>query len=94
MDTLESWIIKTFKIIGGYTIQINFSDGTQKIIDFEPVIGKSWMKDLKDKKYFAQVILNDGGNLEWPKHISDRWNAGRILQGLTLCQTAHAWEAT
>jgi hypothetical protein len=65
MNTLKNWTIKTFKIVGDYTIQITFSDGTQKNIDFEPVIGKSWMKELKDKKYFAQVTLNDGGNLEW-----------------------------
>ncbi|WP_444932025.1 DUF2442 domain-containing protein [Microbulbifer sp. SSSA002] len=66
MSDLDKWSINNYKIIGNYTIELNFVDGTQQTINFEPVIGKGWLSKLKDTAYFKQVKLNDGGNLEWP----------------------------
>ena len=66
MSDLENWIIVNFQIRENYVIDIIFRDGKRQTIDFEPVIGKGWMSQLKDLAYFRRVKLNDGGNLEWP----------------------------
>ncbi len=66
MSDLESWEITNFEILESYTIKITFKDGKKQVINFEPVIGKGWMSQLKDLNYFNKVQLNDGGNLEWP----------------------------
>jgi len=66
MSNLEKWVVKSFKLVGNYTIELVFVDGKHQIINFEPVIGKGWMENLKDVTYFKKVKLNEGGNLEWP----------------------------
>ena len=66
MADLDSMSIANFKLVGKYTIEITFKDGKVQTINFEPVIGKGWMKQLLDVDYFGRVKLNDGGNLEWP----------------------------
>lgn len=66
MSNLEKWVVKSFKIVGDYTIELVFVDGKRQTINFEPVIGKGWMANLKEVAYFKKVKLNNGGNLEWP----------------------------
>ncbi|MCB2263933.1 MAG: DUF2442 domain-containing protein [Candidatus Thiosymbion ectosymbiont of Robbea hypermnestra] len=66
MTDLEKWVIVNFKIKADYVIDITFKDGKSQTIDFEPVIGKGWMKPLEEPAYFRRVKLNDNGNLEWP----------------------------
>ncbi len=67
MSDLEKWVIKSYNIVGDYTIDVTFADGKRQSINFEHVIGKGWMASLKDPTYFKRVMLNDGGNLEWPE---------------------------
>jgi len=66
MADLQSMTITSFRIVENYTIEITFKDNTSQTINFGRVIGNGWMKNLKDINYFNKVILNDGGNLEWP----------------------------
>jgi len=66
MSQLDNWTITNFRFLEAYIIEITFKDGKKQKINFEPVIGKGWMSQLKDINYFKQVKLNDGGNLEWP----------------------------
>ncbi len=66
MADLDSMIITSFEITESFTIKIVFKSGKINVINFEPVIGKGWMKQLADQNYFSRVKLNDGGNLEWP----------------------------
>lgn len=66
ISDLDNWTIANFKILDDYVIEIIFKNGKKQKIDFESVIGKSWMQQLKDPDYFKRVKLNDGGNLEWP----------------------------
>lgn len=66
MTDLQNWTITSFNLLENYVIEITFKDGKKQTIDFEPVIGKGWMHQLKDLAYFRRVKLNDGGNLEWP----------------------------
>ena len=66
MSDLEKWTIIDFQLLDKYIIKITFTDGKTQIIDFEPVIGSGWMRQLIDVAYFSRVKLNQGGNLEWP----------------------------
>jgi len=54
------------KIIGDYTLSIQFRDGETKIINFQPLIGKGVSALLLDKDYFKQVSIDNGGGIEWP----------------------------
>ena len=56
-----------FDLLGNYTIRIRFEDGTERTIDFEPVLFGEVFEPLKDPKLFRQVRLVDyAGCLEWP----------------------------
>ena len=54
------------KYLGDYTLQIGFSDGEFKRIDFRPFIGKGLSAALLDKAYFQLVAIDQGGGIEWP----------------------------
>ena len=56
----------SIKIIGDYTLSIQFHDGESKIINFLPLIGKGVSALLLDKDYFKQVEIDNGGGIEWP----------------------------
>lgn len=66
MTDLNAMSIVSFDLTGQHTIKMVFADGKVQEINFRPVVGYGWMQELADPEYFAQVILNDGGNLEWP----------------------------
>jgi hypothetical protein len=53
--------------LGGYRLEIEFSDGTKGIRDFSFVRHKvgPMAELLKDSTYFARVFLEDGA-LTWP----------------------------
>lgn len=66
MTDLNAMTIKKFDLTGQHTIKMVFADGKTQEINFRPVVGYGWMQELANPDYFSQVILNDGGNLEWP----------------------------
>jgi hypothetical protein len=53
--------------LGGYRLEVEFSDGTKGIRDFSFVRDKSgpMAEPLKDAAYFARVFVEDGA-LTWP----------------------------
>jgi hypothetical protein len=53
--------------IGGFKLEIEFSDGTVGVRDFSFVTKKtgSMAQPLKDPAYFARVFIDDGA-LTWP----------------------------
>jgi hypothetical protein len=53
--------------LGGYELQLEFSDGAVGIYDFASVVNKSgpMVDPLKDPSYFARVFIEDGA-LTWP----------------------------
>jgi hypothetical protein len=61
-------IIKNFKIVDNRKIHFNFSDGTEKVIDFDPFIGEDKLsKPLSDPAYFIKVELYENGRgIYWP----------------------------
>ena len=53
------------KPLENYLLEIEFADGLRKLIDIEPFIGTGISVALKDKAYFRQVKLEDGGGIAW-----------------------------
>jgi hypothetical protein len=53
--------------VGGYKLEIEFSDGTVGVCDFASIAGKTgpMAEPLKDQAYFARVFIEDGA-LTWP----------------------------
>ena len=53
--------------LGGYRLEIEFSDGTVGVRDFSFVTQKTgpMAEPLKDPAYFARVFIEDGA-LTWP----------------------------
>ena len=54
------------KPLENYLLEIEFADGLRKVVDIRPFIGEGISAVLKDKSYFHQVMLEDGGGIAWP----------------------------
>ena len=50
---------------GGYSIELTFSDGLRKTVEFEKWLGGAVFEPLKDAAYFSRFFL-DGGTVSWP----------------------------
>jgi len=59
--------VTAFEIVGDYTIRVEFDDGSERIIDFRPVLyGEMWGA-LQDLSLFTQVELDPiAHTLSWP----------------------------
>ena len=55
------------KRLGGYRLEISFSDGTVGTRDFSEIKSRTgeMVEPLKDPAYFARVFIDDGA-LTWP----------------------------
>ena len=55
------------RLLGGYRLEIEFSDGTIGLRDFSSICKKtgSMAEPLKEPAYFARVFIEDGA-LTWP----------------------------
>ncbi len=59
--------VTSFEITADYTLRIVFDDGTEQIINFEPVLLGPLFGPLRDIELFNQVRLEpDLGTLVWP----------------------------
>ena len=59
--------VTDFKIIGDYTIHVEFDDGSHQIINFEPILYGPMFGPLRDLELFKQVKLDkELGTLVWP----------------------------
>jgi hypothetical protein len=59
--------VTVFEHVGQYTLRIQFDDGTEQVIDFEPVLYGPVFGPLRNLELFNQVILvEEVGCLEWP----------------------------
>lgn len=60
--------ITDFKLESGKKIHFRFNDGTEKIIDFQPFIGKdSLSKPLSNPTFFSKVeLIENGRGIFWP----------------------------
>ena len=53
------------KYVKGHLIEIQFNDGTKKVIDFEPWLTGPIFRPLKRKAYFKKFFI-DGPAIAWP----------------------------
>jgi hypothetical protein len=59
--------VTEFKIVGPYTLLVVFDDGTNQVIDFQPVLFGSYFEPLRDIKLFEQVEIDpEIHTLVWP----------------------------
>lgn len=67
IENQETIAVTAVKYLGNYTMQIEFNDGTEKFVDFEPFLTKSLHPSIQkylDKTIFENVNIIDG-NLNW-----------------------------
>ena len=59
--------VTQFSIVGPYTLDVAFADGTTQRIDFRPVLYGPLFGPLQDMATFNSVRLDDeSGTLVWP----------------------------
>ncbi|MBC8244835.1 MAG: DUF2442 domain-containing protein [Verrucomicrobia bacterium] len=59
--------VTTVAVIGDYRLRVHFSDGTDREIDFEPVLHGGIYGALRNKAVFNQVIVDaEVGVICWP----------------------------
>ena len=55
-----------FEIVGPYTLAVAFEDGTEQVIDFEPVLHGELFGPLRDRTVFDAVVVDsEAGTLVW-----------------------------
>ena len=85
-----------FKIVGPYTIQIAFEDGTEQAINFEPVLYGYYYAPLRNLELFNQVRLDpETHTLVWPNEADfdpatlHDWHQGA---GKELSERVSRWQ--
>ena len=59
--------VRAFEHVGAYTLRVSFDDGTNQVIDFEPVLRGALYGPLRDPEFFRRVrIDSEGYTLVWP----------------------------
>jgi hypothetical protein len=73
-------------LAGPHSLRVSFDDGTQRVIDFAPVLRGELYGPLRDPAFFAQVRLDtevhtlawpNGADFDpatlhdWPEHVED-----------------------
>jgi hypothetical protein len=59
--------VTDFEHVEDYKLRIKFDDGSEQLIDFEPVLYGPLFGALRDPRVFKQVKLEPGiGTLVWP----------------------------
>jgi len=88
--------VTNFAIVGDYTLLVRFDDGTEQVIDFEPVLHGYYYGLLRDLDFFNQVRLDpEIHTLVWPNGADFdpatlyHWNEG---DGAELAERARQWE--
>ena len=59
--------VRSFEIVAPYTLEVRFEDGTQQVINFEPILAGELFRPLRDLSLFNQVRLDtEVQTLVWP----------------------------
>jgi hypothetical protein len=59
--------VRAFKIEAPYTLRVQFDDGIEQLIDFQPVLAGTLFGPLRDLKLFNQVWIDpEVHTLVWP----------------------------
>lgn len=67
MNGHDLYYVEAFTIVGPHTLRIAFDDGSEQIINFEPILRGKLLEPLQDLAVFNQVRLDaEIRNLVWP----------------------------
>lgn len=67
MLNFEFHDVSGFEIVGRYTLKVRFDDGSEQVINFEPILSGPLFGPLGELELFNQVKLDsDLGTLVWP----------------------------
>lgn len=59
--------VRAFQIVGAYTLQVSFDDGTEQTIDLQPILAGELYGPLRDLSLFNQVQIDpEVHTLVWP----------------------------
>jgi hypothetical protein len=59
--------VSLFHVVAPYTLRVQFDDQTEQVIDFEPVLGGTLYRPLRDLALFNQVRVDpEVHTLVWP----------------------------
>jgi hypothetical protein len=50
--------VREFRVVGPYTLRVAFDDGTEQVIDFQPVLAGELFGPLRDVSLFNQVLID------------------------------------
>ena len=85
--------VRSIEIAAPYTLHVGFDDGTERVIDFRPVLGGELFGPLRDLALFNQVRIDpevhtliwpNGADIDpatlhdWPAHVQAL--AGRVRE--------------
>ena len=63
----ELYQVTDFEQSGDYMLLVRFDDGSEQVIDFEPVLHGEMWGPLRDPAFFAQVSIDPVAHtLTWP----------------------------
>jgi hypothetical protein len=69
VETMEHPIYRViaFKIVGPFTLEVSFDDGTSQVINFQSILAGHYFGPLRDQKLFEQVDIDpEVHTLVWP----------------------------
>jgi hypothetical protein len=52
-------------VLENYYIWLKFADGEERTINFRPLIGKGFTKELLHYEKFIKVFIEPGGGIAW-----------------------------
>ena len=59
--------VRTFEVVGPYTLRVAFDDNSEQVINFESVLAGELFGPLRDLNLFNQVFLDtEVHTLVWP----------------------------
>jgi hypothetical protein len=63
----EIYYIESFRIVAPYTLRIRFDDGSEQVVNLEPVLNGRLYQPLRNLAFFNRVRLDpEIRNLVWP----------------------------
>jgi hypothetical protein len=73
--------VARIKVLQDFHIEVEFTDGERKIINFKPFIGNGFTKELLDYEKFKQAYIEPGGGIAWENGFDFCPNFLRELEG-------------
>ena len=59
--------VSDYHVVGPYTLRVAFNDGTEQVINFQPVLAGELFSPLRDISLFNQVVIDpEVHTLVWP----------------------------